>query len=104
MYINTWSAESQALISKMTTQEKDRLNAIIAMHTMVINMNDESAYTTWTYLVPDDAGEQDFIDFAINDEGAGVNHLFDQAATLFKRLWERYAKKDKGLYIGDKCY
>lgn len=50
------------------------------------NMNDESAYFTWIYLVPDCADEDDFIDFARNDEGTEENKLFDEAVELFKKL------------------
>lgn len=104
MFIHNWSAETMALVKKMKSREKDRLQAIIAMHIMVCNMNDETAYVKWTYLVPDEASEYDFIDFAMDDEGLETSHLFDEAVTLFKRLWDCYAKKERGIYIGDQCY
>ena len=103
--IRNWDEEAKARVKRMTGKEKDRLEAIMAMHTMVINMNDESAYMSWIYLVPDEASEWDFIDFAVNDEeGVNGNHLFDDAVKLFKSLWNRYAKEEGGLYIGGKCY
>lgn len=92
--------EAKKIISKMTDQEKERLNAIIAMNTLVCSMNDESAYMTWIYLVPDCANIYDFIDFAEGEE----NDLFDDAVVLFKKLWKNYATKENGLYIGGKCY
>lgn len=92
--------EAKKIISKMTDQEKERLNAIIAMNTLVCSMNDESAYMTWIYLVPDCANIYDFIDFAEGEE----NDLFDDAVVLFKKLWKNYAAKENGLYIGRKCY
>lgn len=105
MYLSKWDEEAKELVNKMSQKEKDRLNAIIAMNVMVCNMNDESAYMTWIYLVPDCASEWDFVDFATNDEeGVDGNHLFDEAVELFKKLWKRYAMEDKGLYIGGKCY
>ena len=104
MYLSKWDEEAKELVNKMSRKEKDRLNAIIAMNVMVCNMNDETAYCTWIYLVPDCASEYDFIDFAVNDEGTEENHLFDEAVELFKKLWKKYAMKDKGLYIGGKCY
>ena len=104
MYTENWDEEAKEKVSKMTTREKDRLHAIIAMNVMVCNMNDESAYMTWIYLVPDNASEWDFIDFAVNDEGTECNHLFDEAVVLFKKLWKRYAAEEKGLYIGGKTY
>lgn len=85
-------------------KEMERLNAIIAMDIMVRNMNNESAYFTWIYLVPDCANEYDFIDFAKNEEGTEKNKMFDATVALFKKLWEQYASKDDGLYIGNKTY
>lgn len=104
MFTDKWDEEAKEMVAKMSRNEKDRLNAIIAMNTMVLNMNDETAYMTWIYLVPDEASEYDFIDFAVNDEGTKGNHLFDEAVVLFKKLWNRYAKEDAGLYIGGKTY
>ena len=104
MFISEWDNEAKEMVAKMSRNEKDRLKAIIAMNTMVINMNDEGAYMSWIYLVPDCASEWDFIDFAVNDKGTEENQLFDEAVMLFKRLWVKYAMEDKGLYIGDNCY
>lgn len=105
MFTDKWDEEAKEIVAKMSRNEKDRLEAIMAMHTMVINMNDESAYMTWIYLVPDGASEWDFIGFAENDEdGVNGNSLFDDAVKLFKKLWNRYAKEDAGLYIGGKTY
>lgn len=92
--------EAKEIISNMSEKEKERLHAIIAMNTLVCSMNDETAYMTWIYLVPDCANIYDFIDFAEGDE----NLFFDDAVDLFKRLWKNYAAKNKGLYIGGKCY
>ena len=104
MFTEKWDNEAKEIVDKMSRKEKDRLNAIIAMNVMVCNMNDESAYMSWVYLVPDCANEWDFIDFAVNDEGTEENRLFDEAVELFKKLWRRYADKDDGLYIGGKAY
>lgn len=104
MFTESWSDEARETVSKMSSKEKDRLNAIIAMDVMVNNMNDETAYMRWIYIVPDCASEWDYIDFATNDEGTEENHLFDEAVELFKKLWKMYASKDNGLYIGGKTY
>lgn len=104
MFTEKWDKKAKEIVSKMSLKEKDRINTIIAMNVMVCNMNDESAYMTWIYLVPDCADEWDFIDFATNDDGTEENHLFDEAVGLFKKLWKRYAAEDNGLYIGDKTY
>ena len=103
--VSKWDKEAIEVVEKMSQNEKERLYTIIAMNTMVKAMNDEDAYMSWIYLVPDCASEWDFIDFAVNDvEDVNGNHLFDEAAMLFKRLWKKYAMESKGLYIGDKCY
>ena len=102
--IRHWDDEAIETVAKMSRNERDRLNAIRAMNTLIMDMNDESAYMRWIYLVPDEASEWDFIDFATNDDGTEENHLFDEAVVLFKSLWNRYAKEDAGLFIGGKCY
>ena len=105
MYLSKWDEKAKEIVKKMSPKERDRLDAIIAMNTMVINMNDESAYMSWIYLVPDEASEYDFIDFAVNDvKDVNGNRLFDDAVKLFKGLWKRYATEDDGLYIGGKSY
>lgn len=104
MILENWSEETKQIVNNFSPKEKERLNSIIAMNIMVCNMNDESAYSSWIYLVPDCANEDDFIDFAQNDEGTEENKLFDEAAELFKNLWEKYAAENKGLYIAGKTY
>lgn len=104
MIIEKWDNEAKEVVRNFSHNEKDRLDAIIAMHIMVCNMNDEGAYMTWIYVVPDEATEWDFIDFARNDEGTEENKLFDEAVELFKKLWNEYANDDHGLYIGNKAY
>ena len=104
MYTEKWEIEAKRTVSNMSQKEKDRLSAIIAMHVMVCDMNDENAYMEWIYIVPDEPNEWDFIDFALNDDGTEENELFDEAVRLFKKLWNEYASKDRGLYIGGKIY
>lgn len=104
MFLEKWDEEAKRIVGNFTPIEKDRLNAIIAMDFMVRSMNDESAYFTWIYVVPDCSTEYDYIDFAANDEGTDTNQLFDEAVELFKKLWRRYADEKGGLYIGDKVY
>lgn len=69
MILVNWEEDAKVIVKNFSRKEMDRLNAIIAMDIMVRNMNNESAYFTWIYLVPDCANEYDFIDFAKNEEG-----------------------------------
>lgn len=62
MILENWSEETKQIVNNFSPKEKERLNSIIAMNIMVCNMNDESAYSSWIYLVPDCANEDDFID------------------------------------------
>ena len=48
--------------------------------------------------------QMNIIDFAKNEEGTEKNKMFDATVALFKKLWEQYASKDDGLYIGNKTY
>lgn len=104
MILEKWDEEAKEMIKGFSNKEMDRLNAIIAMHIMVCNINDEGAYMAWIYLVPDEATEWDFIDFAKNDDGTTENALFNEAVESFKRLWKNYAAEKDGLYIGGKSY
>lgn len=96
--IQKWSAPAKKAIYSMTSEEKERFDAVISMHFMVCNMNDENAYMIWIYLMPDEADEFDFIDFALDEE------MFGDAVELFKKLWKNYADKSNGLFIGNKTY
>ena len=104
MILEKWNADAKEIIRKFSKREMCRLDTIIAMHIMVCNMNNESAYMAWICLVPDCANEWDFIDFAKDEDGTTENQLFDEAVALFMKLWKNYAVADGGLYIGDKCY
>lgn len=104
MILENWDEEAKQIVRNFTSVERDRLDAIIAMDFMVRSMNDESAYFTWIYVVPDCANEYDYIGLAENDKETGTNELFDEAVELFKKLWRRYANEKGGLYIGDKVY
>lgn len=76
--------------------ENERYETIKAMNTLVKDINNESAYMRWICLVPDEACEDDFIEFAKDEE------LFHEAVVLFKRLLRNSDKC--GLYIGGNVY
>lgn len=104
MILEKWDEEAKEIVKGFSNKEMERLDAIIAMHIMVCNINDEGAYMTWIHVVPDEATEWDFIAFAKNDEGTTENALFNEAIKLFKKLWKNYATEKNGLYIGGKLY
>lgn len=81
MILVDWEEDAKMIVKNFSRKEMERLNAIVAMDIMVRNMNNESAYFTWIYLIPDCANEYDFI-----------------------KLWGQYASKEDGLYIGNKTY
>lgn len=100
MILENWSEEAKQTVDNFSQKEKERLNIIIAMDTIVSVM--ELAYFAWNRLVPDCADEDDFINFARNDEGTEENKLFDKAVKLFKELWKIHANNE--LYIAGKIY
>lgn len=104
MILEKWDEEAKEVVRNFSDKEMERLDSIIAMHIMICNIDDEGAYMTWIYVVPDEATEWDFIDFAKNDEGTTENALFNEAVELFKKLWKNYAAEKNGLYIGGKLY
>lgn len=67
-----------------------RLEEIKTMHSIMISMNNENAYSAWIYTVPDEPSEWDFEDIA-NDE-----EFFEECRETFDRLYKRYQKD--GLY------
>ena len=67
-----------------------RLRNVKLMHDTMIDMNNENAYFTWIYVMPDCPTEEDFEWFA-EDENE-YKELYD----CFMRLLKRYAKD--GLY------
>lgn len=102
MILEKWDEEAKEIIKRFSYEERQRFNAIIAMHIMVGGINDERA--SWIYVVPAKATEWDFINFAKNDEGTTENALFNEAVELFKKLWNNYAAEKNALYIGGKLY
>lgn len=77
---------------KIKTRET-RIKILSAMHELVINLNNENAYYSWIYIVPDGADMEDIIDIAEDDE------LYADAVELFKKIWNSYAKD--GIYDGE---
>ena len=76
--LEKWDEEAKEIVKGFSNKEMERLDAIIAMHIMICNINDEGAYMTWIYLVPDEATEWDFIDFAKNDDGTTENAILNE--------------------------
>ena len=67
-----------------------RLNNVKLMHETMIDMNNENAYFSWIYEMPDGATEEDFEWFAEDEERYMELYLY------FVKLLKRYAKD--GLY------
>lgn len=67
-----------------------RFKNVKLMHDTMIDMNNESAYMTWIYEMPDEPQEDDFEWFAEDEER--YMELYD----YFIKLLKRYAKD--GLY------
>lgn len=65
-----------------------RVNQLKAMHTLMLNANDESIYMSWIYLMPDCPTEDDFESIAIDDEQ--YNECFDKFVRLIAKNGNRY--------------
>lgn len=61
-----------------------RTKLLKTLHEIIMNMNDENAYMTWIYIVPDGATEEDFIDMACDDK------FFEEVLDLFVKLFSEY--------------
>lgn len=104
MILEKWDEEAKEIVRNFSYDEMERLSAIIAMHIMIRNIDDDRAYMAWIHLAPSVAKEWDFIKLAKNADGTTENALFNEAVELFKKLWKNYAAEKNGLYIGGKLY
>lgn len=70
----------------MTRNELEvlRANIVGGMTEYVRNMNDEDAYMTWIYIVPDECDEDDLMSIAEDDES------FNDVCILFGKLIKTY--------------
>lgn len=76
----------------------ERFRMMTAMHTIVCNLNDESAYMVWIHLVPDAAEDEDLMYIAYE------NDLFEEAVNLFRRLFSKYGMDLNSLYVANETY
>lgn len=74
----------------------ERYEIVKAMHSIVLCMNNEDAYSEWIVTVPDEPSDNDFEVIAKDDE------LFSETCTAFKSIACRYLKD--GLYIGGRLF
>ena len=79
------------------TSTNEKFETLRSMNTIVKNMNDESAYDAWIYIIPDGADDDELQEIAEEDEES-----FEDACKLFTKLVKRYMKY--GLYIDGEVY
>lgn len=65
-----------------------RITQLKAMHTLMLEANDESIYMSWIYLMPDCPSEEDFESIALDDEQ--YNECFDKFVRLIAKDGNRY--------------
>lgn len=65
-----------------------RVNQLKAMHTLMLEANDESIYMSWIYLMPDCPSEEDFKEIAMDDNA--YNECFDKFIRLINKPGNRY--------------
>ena len=83
--------------STLKTME-EKLKMVRSMHNIIVHINDENAYATWIYQMPDDPQEEDFEWFADPDNEESFNDL----TKLFLNLCKEYL--DSGLFIDNILY
>ena len=79
------------------TNTNEKFDALRSMNTIIKNMNDESAYDAWIYIIPDGADDDELMEIAEEDEDS-----FKDACNLFAKLVRKYMKY--GLYIDGEVY
>lgn len=65
-----------------------RITQLKAMHTLMLEANDEGIYMSWIYLMPDCPSEEDFESIALDDEQ--YNECFDKFVRLIAKDGNRY--------------
>ena len=71
----------------------ERYNALKAMNTLMLLMNNEEAYySAWIMIVPDEATDEDLMNIADDED------LYKEAVTCYLDCMYLYGKD--GLYIG----
>ena len=68
-----------------------RLENVMLMHETILSMNNENAYFSWIYRMPDEPTIEDFNDFAEDEEEYMELYLY------FNKLFKRYIKD--GLFL-----
>lgn len=76
---------------------QERFEALRSMNNIIKSMNDESAYTAWIYVIPDEADDDELQEIAEEDEES-----FKEACNLFAYLVKKYMKY--GMYIDGEVY
>lgn len=76
---------------------QERFDVLKGMDTIIKSMNDESAYTAWIYIIPDEADDDELMEIAEEDEES-----FNDACKLFAKLVKKYMKY--GLYVDGEVY
>lgn len=76
---------------------QERFEALKSMNTIIKSMNDESAYTSWIYIIPDEADDDELREIAEEDEES-----FEDAVHAFIEIMNKRLKY--GLYIDNTLY
>ena len=64
-----------------------KISLLEQMNEVMKSMNNENAYYTWIYTVPDEATREDFEDIAMDDE------FFNECRALFDKLYKKVEGK-----------
>lgn len=81
-----------------TPEYKQKLDAVQSMHNIVLNLNNEDAYASWIYDMPDSPTEEDFKWFAAEENATA----FDELSQKFVNLLSQYLAD--GLCVANKTY
>lgn len=78
----------------------EKFELLKAMHTIICMMNDEGAYMSWIYTIPDECDDAELMEIASDDD----DEIFTEAVEKFGRLIRNYG--DGGIYCqySDKVY
>lgn len=75
---------------------REKIELLTSMHNIVKSLNNENAYMTWIYLIPNQPTDDDFVDIAEDKE------LFELAIKLFREIIQKYLTD--GFFINNCLY
>ena len=84
--------------SKSISSVFERFQMLKAMNFIVRSFNDERLYNEWIYIIEDQAGDEELLAAAEDEE------IFEADCEQFREFFKEYDNDDLSFFIGGKVY